>query len=41
MGPIDGGDSMFVGPNMEEKTGGAQDEAGIEIPDDDNDNESE
>ena len=41
MAPIDGGDSMFVGPNMEEKNGGAQDEAGTQIPDDDDDNESE
>ena len=41
MGPIDGGDSMFVGPNMEEKNGGANDEAGTQIPDDDNDDQSE
>lgn len=41
MGPIDGGDSMFVGPNMEEKTGEVQDEAGTEIPDDAIDNNIE
>jgi hypothetical protein len=41
MAPIDGGDSMFVGPNMEEKNGGANDEAGIEISNDDDDDQSE